>query len=228
MRARIVLVGSIACAVVLAHQGMTASALAAPPFDMSHATLTAGRRLSAPSPVDDSLRRSAHVAGYIAYSLMVATVVLGLLTTAGTIRRSVRRQTIYDIHMILSIMAITATALHALSHMLKQVDPFNVMQELVPFATPFHVTLGVIAFELMLVAAISVSIQQQLSYHRWHWVHRIAYPAYVLVIVHVLLSAHHRSDGIVIATLATTASVVAIVGLFAALPSIRANAKELT
>jgi sulfoxide reductase heme-binding subunit YedZ len=216
---------SVIFVIFLVTRGMTGTALARARPDVAHAHTV--RTTAAPS-VDDSLRRNAHVAGYIAYALMFATVVLGVLTSAGTIRRSVRRQTLYDIHMLLSIMAITATGLHALTHMLKQVDPFTVAEEVVPFATPVHITLGVIAFELMVVAAVSVSIQQQLSYHRWHRVHRIAYPAYVLVIVHVLLSAHHRSDGVVITALATTAGVVVVVALVGALPTIRANAEELT
>jgi hypothetical protein len=48
----------------------------------------------------------------------------------------------------------------------------------------------------------------------------------VLVIAHVLMSAHHRSDGIVISVLAATAAVVVAVALVGLLPPIRTQ--ELT
>ena len=109
------------------------------------------------SDPDGSLKREAHVAGYSAYALMFATVVWGMLTTSGTVRRSVRRQTIYGTHMVLSIMALSFTALHAMSHLFKKSNPMSPLRELVPFMSEFHVTLGVIAFELMIVAAVSAS-----------------------------------------------------------------------
>ncbi len=173
------------------------------------------------SDPDDSLKREAHVAGYSAYALMFGTVVWGMLTTSGTVRRSVRRQTIYGTHMVLSIMALSFTAVHAMSHLFKKSNPMSPLRELVPFMSEFHVTLGVVAFELMVLAAVSVWIQRRLSYHRWHVLHRIAYPAYILVIAHVLLSAHHLSDGIVVTTMAVTAACVAAFAVICLHPSHR-------
>jgi len=178
------------------------------------------------SDPDDSLKREAHVAGYSAYALMFGTVVWGMLTTSGTVRRSVRRQTIYGTHMVLSIMALSFTALHAMSHLFKKSNPLSPLRELVPFMTAFHVTLGVVAFELMVLAAVSVWIQRRLSYHRWHVLHRIAYPAYILVIAHVLLSAHHLSDGVVVTTMAVTAACVAAFAVICLHPSHRLPAGD--
>lgn len=182
--------------------------------------------LSTVSDPDGSLKREAHVAGYIAYVLMFGTVVWGTLTTSGTVRRSVRRQTIYGTHMVLSIMALSSTALHAMSHLFKKSNPMSPLRELVPFMSEFHVTLGVLAFELMVLAAVSVWIQRRLSYHRWHALHRIAYPAYILVIAHVLLSAHHLSDGIVVTTMAVTAACVAAFAVICLHPSHRLPAGD--
>ena len=178
------------------------------------------------SDPDGSLKREAHVAGYTAYALMFGTVVWGMLTTSGTVRRSVRRQTIYGTHMVLSIMALSFTALHAMSHLFKKSNPMSPLRELVPFMSEFHVTLGVVAFELMVLAAVSVWIQRRLSYHRWHVLHRIAYPAYILVIAHVVLSAHHLSDGIVVTTMAVTAACVAAFAVICLHPSHRLPAGD--
>jgi len=193
---------------------------------LSFVALVLRHRTVLPDPRDDSLRREAHVAGYVAYTLMFATVVWGMLTTAGTVRRSVRRQTLYGAHMVLSIMAMCFTAVHAMSHLFKHTGAFTVAQLLVPFASEFHVTLGVISFELMVVAAASVWVQRRLSYHRWHAVHRVAYPAYVLVIAHVLLSAHHLGDGIVITAMATTAAVIGAMAVVCLTPSFRIPTQE--
>ncbi|MEO8267166.1 MAG: hypothetical protein ABI706_16800 [Ilumatobacteraceae bacterium] len=65
-----------------------------------------------------------------------------MLTTSGTVRRSVRRQTIYGTHMVLSIMALSFSALHAMSHLFKKSNPMSPLRELVPFMSEFHVTLG--------------------------------------------------------------------------------------
>ena len=93
------------------------------------------------SDPDGSLKREAHVAGYTVYAFS-RTVVWGMLTTSGTVRRSVRRQTIYGTHMVLSIMALSFTALHAMSHLFKKSNPMSPLRELVPFMSEFHVTLG--------------------------------------------------------------------------------------
>jgi DMSO/TMAO reductase YedYZ heme-binding membrane subunit len=199
----------------------TASALAEPTTPYSEAPSPPVTALPTVSDPDGSLKREAHVAGYSAYALMFGTVVWGMLTTSGTVRRSVRRQTIYGTHMVMSIMALSFTALHAMSHLFKKTNPMSPLRELVPFMSEFHVTLGVIAFELMILAAVSVWIQRRLSYHRWHVLHRIAYPAYILVIAHVLLSAHHLSDGVVVTTMAVTAACVAAFAVICLHPSHR-------
>jgi methionine sulfoxide reductase heme-binding subunit len=204
----------------------TASALAKQTIPYSAAPPPIAPALPTVSDPDDSLKREAHVAGYSAYALMFGTVVWGMLTTAGTVRRSVRRQTIYGTHMVLSIMALSFTALHAASHLFKKSNPMSPLRELVPFMSQFHVTLGVIAFELMVLAAVSVWIQRRLSYHRWHVLHRIAYPAYILVIAHVLLSAHHLSDGVVVTTMAVTAACVAAFAVICLHPSHRLPAGD--
>ena len=217
---------SIAISVAGMSISHTASALTnhtIPPPATSSPTATALPTVSDP---DDSLKREAHVAGYSAYALMFGTVVWGMLTTSGTVRRSVRRQTIYGTHMVLSIMALSFTAVHAMSHLFKKSNPMSPLRELVPFMSEFHVTLGVVAFELMVLAAVSVWIQRRLSYHRWHVLHRIAYPAYILVIAHVLLSAHHLSDGIVVTTMAVTAACVAAFAVICLHPSHRLPAGD--
>jgi methionine sulfoxide reductase heme-binding subunit len=175
---------------------------------------------------DDSLKREAHVAGYVAYACVFATVVWGLLTTAGTVRRSVRRQTIYGTHMVLSIMALCFTTLHAMSHLFRHSGAYSIGKLLVPFASPFNVTIGVIAFELMAVAGASVWVQRRLSYRRWHVLHRITYPAYALVIGHVLLSAHHLTDGAIVAGMTATTCVVAALALARFHPSTRIRVTE--
>lgn len=177
-------------------------------------------------PADDSLRRQAHAAGYLAYGLMFATVVWGVMTTTGTVRRSVNRQTIYGAHMVLSIMAMCATALHAMSHLFTHTGAYTVMQLLVPFASPFKITLGVVSFEFMVVAATSVWLQRRLSYHRWHRLHRIGYPAYVLVIGHVMLSAHHLSDGAIVIAMAVTGAIVCALAATSVHPSTRIPVHE--
>jgi DMSO/TMAO reductase YedYZ heme-binding membrane subunit len=144
-----------------------------------------------PSDPDHSLRQLAHFAGYCAYAFMVATVVWGLLTTSGTVRSSVRRETIYGGHMLLSVAALSFGALHASAHLFRSVHPYTLVQEFVPFSTPLKVTFGVVGLQLMAVAAGSVWFQRRLGYGRWHQLHRqVAGPAFALIIGHVVLTAH--------------------------------------
>jgi methionine sulfoxide reductase heme-binding subunit len=168
---------------------------------------------------DDSLKREAHFAGYVAYALMFATVVWGILTSAGTVRRWLKRQTIYGGHMIFSVMAMSFAALHAASHLFKSQDRYRLMQLVVPFASPFHVGIGVVAFELMIATAVSVWLQRRLSYRRWQLVHRVAYGSYLLAIGHVALSAHHLTSGPIVVALVTTAAVVGLLAILRFLPA---------
>jgi methionine sulfoxide reductase heme-binding subunit len=168
---------------------------------------------------DDSLKREAHYAGYTAFGLMFATVVWGILTSAGTVRRWLKRQTIYGGHMIFSIMAMSFTAMHAASHLFKTEGRYHLVQLIVPFASPFKVTIGVLAFELMIAVAVSVWLQRRLSYHRWQLVHRVAYASYVLAIGHVALSAHHLTQGPLIAALVSTSAVVIVIAIARFIPA---------
>jgi sulfoxide reductase heme-binding subunit YedZ len=161
-----------------------------------------------------ALHRTAATAGFLAYALMVGTVIWGVLTTTGFARRSIRRQTLYGGHMTMAVMALSFTFIHVVANVLNPVAPFRAVAAVVPFAgsSPFGVALGVIGAELTLCAALSVWFQHRLSYSRWHRLHQLSYPAYGFAIAHTIVSGSDVRRQLIQVLLAV--SVLAVGALF--------------
>ncbi len=161
-----------------------------------------------------ALHRTAALAGFLAYALMVATVAWGMLTTTHLARRGIRRQTLYGGHMTMSIMTLSFITIHIAANLFSPKNGLNIVHALIPF-TPggsAGVSLGVISTELAIAIAISVWFQQRLGYRTWHLIHWLAYPTYVLAIAHTIISG---SDvRMLLSEVALVASILALVALF--------------
>jgi methionine sulfoxide reductase heme-binding subunit len=161
-----------------------------------------------------ALHRTAAMAGFLAYALMVGTVSWGILTTTHLARRSVRRQTLYGGHMTMAIMTLSFTIIHIAGNIFNPHSSLGVLNAFIPFfpGSSTGISLGVIAIELSMAIAISVWFQQRLGYRNWHLLHWLAYPAYGLMIAHTIISGSDVRGLLV--EVALTVSLLAIVALF--------------
>ena len=138
----------------------------------------------------------ARSSGIVAYALLSASVVLGILM-AGKTRFTWPRFAVEDVHRFLAILTGVFIVLHGSTLLLDSVVPTSLAQELVPFTSgyrPFAVGLGVTAAELMAAVGISNAFRKQLPHRVWRRVHYATLGVWVLATGHGLLAGTDRFD----------------------------------
>ncbi|HEV3357494.1 MAG TPA: hypothetical protein VG247_11925 [Pseudonocardiaceae bacterium] len=149
-------------------------------------------RLAATTPHDAGVRQAAALSARLAYVLTCATLVWGVLVATGWLHRLTGRHATRSSHLVLATLAIAFGALHAAVFVfLTGATTFSVVDLTVPFADGLvrHAA-GIIGIELMLAIALSMLVQRFVSYRRWLWLHRMAYPAVVLIVIHSFFGAN--------------------------------------
>ncbi|KAA2265271.1 hypothetical protein F0L68_05295 [Solihabitans fulvus] len=122
---------------------------------------------------------------------MCLTLCWGVLTSTGWVQRTTGRQALRSGHLVLATLALAFGALHALSFGFLDDERFDLLRLTVPLLPGGLVrhALGIVGIELMLAIAISTAVQRLLVYRRWLWLHRLAYPAVGLTVLHSLFGA---------------------------------------
>jgi sulfoxide reductase heme-binding subunit YedZ len=93
--------------------------------------------------------------------------------------------------MVLATMTIAFGIVHVWSFLFLNDVRFTIVKLTIPLVDGGlmrHAT-GIIGFELMIAIFLSVAFQRFFSYRRWLFLHRLAYPAVALLVVHSLLGA---------------------------------------
>jgi sulfoxide reductase heme-binding subunit YedZ len=93
--------------------------------------------------------------------------------------------------MVLATMTLAFGLIHVWSFLFLTDVHFTVIKLTIPLVDGGllrHAT-GIVGFELIVAIAVSVGFQRFFSYRRWLFLHRLAYPAVALLVVHSLLGA---------------------------------------
>ena len=150
---------------------------------------------------------------------MVGTVVWGMCTATGVVRRLVRRETLYGGHMTMAVAALAFIMVHAAANVFRPAAQLSAWSALVPFLhTSVGIATGVISVELAVVTSVSVWFQRRLGYRRWQLVHRLGYPTYGLAIVHTVLAGSDVRQPLIVVFLVVTLSIVGALALLRVLP----------
>jgi predicted ferric reductase len=131
----------------------------------------------------------ARATGYVAWALLTASVVTGLLVrtrpTGG--RRPIAWA--LDLHRFLAGTAVTFTGLHILGLVADDFVHFGPADVLIPFAStwrPSAVALGITALYLLLAVEATSLLMRHLPRRLWHGIHLSAYVAFWLATFHLL------------------------------------------
>jgi predicted ferric reductase len=138
----------------------------------------------------------ARSAGVMAYLLLSASVILGVLLSART-RFTWPRFAVEELHRFLAILTGTFVALHGASLLLDRVVPISLGQMLVPFSSPyrpFAVGLGAAAAELMAAVGISNHFRKRLPHRLWRRIHYLTLGVWVLATGHGVLAGSDHAD----------------------------------
>jgi methionine sulfoxide reductase heme-binding subunit len=138
----------------------------------------------------------ARTSGIVAYALLSASVVVGILM-AGRAQFTWPRFAVEEVHRFFAILTGLFVLLHGSMLLLDTVVPTSLAQELVPFTSgyrPLAVGLGVLAAELAAAVGISNALRSQLPHRVWRRVHYVTLAVWVLATGHGLLAGTDRFD----------------------------------
>lgn len=145
---------------------------------------------AATSPHDAGVRQVAALSARLAYAMMCATLSWGIFVSTGWVHRLSGRQATRNSHMVLATLTLAFGTIHVLAFFFLTDVNFTFISLFIPLADGLlRHTAGIIGFELMIAIAVSVGFQRYFRYRRWLALHRLAYPAVALLVVHSLFGA---------------------------------------
>jgi DMSO/TMAO reductase YedYZ heme-binding membrane subunit len=154
--------------------------------------------------------------GAAALVLLTASVVIGIGHTVRWHSRSLPRFIVDDLHRAASTIALALVAAHVVTSVLDSFAPVSVLDAFVPFGGVYRPTwlgLGAIAFDLMLLLAITSALRARLGYRRWRAIHWAAYACFPVALMHSLGTGSDIKRGWMLAlALGCTAAVAVTAG----------------
>ena len=138
-----------------------------------------------PSPLWYATRAT----GVVALVLLTVTVVLGIAGTARVATPRWPRVVTSGLHRNVALLVVAFVGVHVLTTVLDSYAPIGLISVVVPFTSayrPLWLSLGTIAFDLLLALVITSLLRARLGYRSWRLVHWFAYVAWPVALWHGL------------------------------------------
>jgi sulfoxide reductase heme-binding subunit YedZ len=129
--------------------------------------------------------------GFSSAALLWLALIAGLLVARGWTMTRLKHTTMLTIHGVLAVLGLTLGTVHGFAQLTPPTGTVELIDVVVPFTNevdPWGIGAGVIALEVMIAAAVSLSFQKWIGFHRWRALHATVYAAYTAMTVHVLVS----------------------------------------
>lgn len=130
---------------------------------------------------------AARSGGIVAWALLAAGLILGLLLSSRVLGRRASPAWILSIHRFLGGLSVVFTAVHVVAIMLDDFVVFGLMDVLVPWASewkPSAVAWGVIAMYLMVAIELTSFAMKRLPRSVWRAVHWSSAPLFIVATMH--------------------------------------------
>lgn len=140
----------------------------------------------APTAHDSGIHDVATLSGRVAYVSMCLTLIWGVLTATGWIRRVTGHHALRSGHLMLAAFALASGMLHALTFLFLDDDTLTMLKLLVPFADGGYArhACAIVGFELCIAIAVAASIRRGLASQAWRYFHQSGYAAVGLLVIH--------------------------------------------
>ena len=139
---------------------------------------------------------TARSGGLVAWSLMAASVVWGLLLSTKVLDGKPRPNWILDLHRFLGGLAMIFTGVHVLAIIFDSYVHFGLVEVLVPFTGTWHpgaVAWGIVGTYLLAAVEVTSLVRNRMSKKVWHALHLLSFPVFVLTTIHVLTAGTDRT-----------------------------------
>jgi DMSO/TMAO reductase YedYZ heme-binding membrane subunit len=153
---------------------------------------------------------TARAGGIVAWALLAASVVWGLLLSTRLRPGGAAPSWTLDLHRFLGGLAVIFTAVHVAAIMLDSYVHFGLVDVLVPFAASWHagwVAWGIVSMYLLLAIELTSLTRRWLPKRVWRRTHMLSLPLFGLATVHFVLTGTDAGSpfalaGVVICSLA--------------------------
>jgi len=157
---------------------------------------------------------AARSGGFVAWGLLAASVVWGLMLSGKVRPGNVRPNWLLDLHRFLGGLAAVFTGVHVVTIMLDTYTDFGPADVLVPLASswkPGAVAWGIVGMYLLLAVELTSLARKHLSKRVWRGIHLLSFPLYATATLHLLQSGTDAGNPITIGVVTLVTG--AIVGL---------------
>ncbi len=156
---------------------------------LSSSVLPSAHLLAAGSYSPSPLWFTTRATGVVALLLLTMTVALGVAGTARYSPSFMPRLIRAGLHRNVSLLAVAFICVHVLTTVLDPYAAIGFSSAIIPFSSsyrPFWLSLGTIAFDLLLAVVITSLARSRLSYRTWRAVHWLAYASWPVALWHGL------------------------------------------
>ena len=154
----------------------------------------------------------ARASGLVAWGLLAASVIWGLLMTSKVIRRWAKNAWLLDLHRWLGALALAFTALHVVALMADTYVHFGLASVLVPLASHWHpvaVAWGIASLYLLVAVELTSVLRRWLNRTLWRRAHFLSFPLFVASTLHGLSAGTDGPTPMAIITASLVAGAVA-------------------
>jgi predicted ferric reductase len=128
--------------------------------------------------------------GFVAYGLVWASMVFGLLLTNKLARVWPGGPTAFDLHQYVSLLGLAFGLFHALILLGDRYVKYTLVQVLMPFAStgyrPLLVGLGQVGFYIMIIVSATFYIRKRIGQRSFRAIHMMSFAMFLLALVHGL------------------------------------------
>lgn len=126
----------------------------------------------------------------VAFVLITAGTVLGVASTQRALAsRTWPRFATQALHRNVTVLGMVFVLVHVITTVADSYVNVGVSAVIIPFASGYRtldVTLGTIAFDLLLLVAATGFLRVRMTEPVWRWIHRSAYVAWPLAMLHFI------------------------------------------
>ncbi len=127
--------------------------------------------------------------GVMALVLLTITVMLGIVGVSRLESRYWSRVVTAGLHRNIALLVVAFVVAHVLTTVLDSFVSISLATAIIPFASsyrPFWLSLGTVAFDLILALVATSLLRSRLSYRAWRAVHVLAYLSWPIALGHGL------------------------------------------
>jgi hypothetical protein len=151
-------------------------------------------------------------AGLVAWALLSASVVLGVLLSSKLLGRWVRPNWQLDLHRGTSALAVAFTAVHVAGAVADGWVHIGWAEALVPGASawrPWAIAWGIVTMYLLVAVEASSLLRRHLPTHVWKRIHLLSFPLFASATAHGITAGTEMGTTLGIAVAATVTAAVA-------------------